>query len=76
MGVALMYIGEYEPAIPYLDKAQAMAVNVRAPDQIANAVGIKAQTLFRLDRWDEVLEIEKDWRDLEMEYARERVGET
>ncbi len=76
MGAALMYVGEYAQAIPYLDKAHAMAVNVRAPDQIANSVGIKAQSLFRLDRWDEVLEVEKDWRDLEMEYARERVGET
>ena len=76
MGQALMYVGEYSQALPFLDKAAEMAVNVRAPDQIANSVGIKAQCLFRMDRWDEVLELEKEWRDLEMRYTRERVGET
>ena len=39
-------------------------------------MGIKAQCLFRLERWDEVLEIENQWRDLEENYARERIGET
>jgi hypothetical protein len=29
-----------------------------------------------MDRWDEVLEIERDWRDLDLRYTRERVGET
>ena len=76
MGVALMYVGEYADAIPYLEKAETMATNVRAPDQMANALGIMAQCLFRLDRWDEVLEVEKRWRDLDLRYTRERVGET
>jgi class 3 adenylate cyclase/predicted ATPase len=76
VGLALMYVGEYEKALPYLVKAEALATNVRAPDQIANALGIKAQCLFRLDRWDEVLEVEKHWRDLDLRYTRERVGET
>ena len=76
IGQALMYVGEYAEAIPFLDETIAMAVNVRAPDQIANAVGIKAQCLFRMDRWDEVLELEKEWRDLDSRYTRERVGET
>ena len=76
IGQALMYVGKYAEAIPYLDETTAMAVNVRAPDQIANAIGIKAQCLFRMDRWDDVLELEKDWRKLEKSYTRERVGET
>jgi predicted ATPase len=76
IGLALMYVGEYEKALPYLDEAEALAENVRAPDQVANAVGIRAQCLFRLDRWDEVLEVEKRWRDLDLRYTRERVGET
>ena len=75
-GLALMYVGEYAKALPYLDEAEAIATNVRAPDQIANALGIKAQCLFRLDRWDEMLEVEKRWRDLDLRYTRERVGET
>ena len=29
-----------------------------------------------LDRWDDVLDIESKWRNLEQRYSRERVGET
>jgi class 3 adenylate cyclase/predicted ATPase len=76
VGLAFMYVGEYTKALPYLEEAEAMAVNVRAPDQMANALGITAQCLFRLDRWDEVLEVEKRWRDLDLRFTRERVGET
>ncbi|HUF39966.1 MAG TPA: adenylate/guanylate cyclase domain-containing protein [Anaerolineales bacterium] len=76
IGAALMYVGEYEQAIPHLDEAHAMAVELQAPDQIANALGLKTQCFYRMDRWDDVLEIEKDWRDLDLRYTRERVGET
>ena len=57
-------------------KAEKLARQVRAVDQIANAVGIRAQCLFRSDQWDGVLETEKVWRELEHKYARERTGET
>jgi tetratricopeptide (TPR) repeat protein len=76
IGVALMYVGEYAEALPYLDEATALATQIRATDQIANALGIKAQCLFRMDRWDAVLETEKQWRELEGSYSRERIGET
>ena len=76
IGVALMYVGEYAEALPYLDEATALATRIRATDQIANALGIKAQCLFRMDRWDAVLETEKQWRELEGSYSRERIGET
>jgi class 3 adenylate cyclase/tetratricopeptide (TPR) repeat protein len=76
IGVALMYVGEYAQALPYLEDAAGLAAHVQATDQIANALGIQAQCLFRMDRWDEVLAIEEKWRHLERQYARERVGET
>ena len=76
IGVALMYVGEYAQALPYLEKAAVLATRIRATDQIANALGIKAQCLFRMDLWDEVLETEKQWRELEDSYSRERIGET
>jgi len=76
LGSALMYVGEYTNALPYLESAEALAQNVRAPDQIANATGLMAQCLYRADRWDEVLELENRWRDLDLRYTRERVGET
>ena len=71
-----MYVGEYDQALPYLTEAAGIATRIQATDQIANALGIQAQCLFRMDRWDEVLAIEEEWRDLEKRYARERVGET
>jgi tetratricopeptide (TPR) repeat protein len=76
IGAALMYVGEYEQAIAHLDEAKEMAVKLQAPDQIANALGLKTQCFYRMDRWDDVLEIEKDWRDLDLRFTRERVGET
>jgi class 3 adenylate cyclase/tetratricopeptide (TPR) repeat protein len=75
-GLALMYVGEYRQARPYLEEAEEYATRVQATDQIANTLGIQAQCLFREDRWDEVLAIEEKWRNLESHHTRERVGET
>jgi class 3 adenylate cyclase/tetratricopeptide (TPR) repeat protein len=76
VGAARMYVGEYTEALPYLEEAEEIATRVQATDQIANALGLQAQCLFRMDRWDEVLELEMKWRDLEDRHTRERVGET
>ncbi len=76
VGAARMYVGEYKDALPYLVEAEEIATRVQATDQIANALGLQAQCLFRMDRWDEVLELEVKWRDLEDRHTRERVGET
>jgi len=76
MGAAHMYVGEYADALPYLQEAESIATNIRAVDQIANATGIIAQCYFRMDRWDDVLKVEERWRDLDLRYTRERVGET
>lgn len=75
-GLAYLYVGEYAQALPYLDEAEAMARRMRAVDQIANAVGIRAQCYLRLDQWDDVLAMETIWRDLEEKYPRRRIGET
>lgn len=76
VGAARMYVGEYQQALPYLEEAEALARRIQAVDQIANAVGIRAHCLFRLDRWDEVLAVEHNWRELERNHTREQVGET
>ena len=76
MGAALMYVGEYSQAFPYLEEAEALAGQAQAADQMANAVGLRAQCLFRMDRWDEALSLEESWRELETTFSRERVGET
>jgi class 3 adenylate cyclase/tetratricopeptide (TPR) repeat protein len=75
-GAARIFVGEYQEALPYLQEAQSQATRSRVVDQQVNALGLQALALFRLDRWDEVLANEEDWRDLEKRYTRERVGET
>ncbi|HKZ55665.1 MAG TPA: adenylate/guanylate cyclase domain-containing protein, partial [Anaerolineales bacterium] len=76
LGTALMYVGEYAQALPYLAEAEGLATQVQAIDQIANVLTVQAQCLFRTDRWDEVLALEEKWRDLERRHTRERVGAT
>jgi tetratricopeptide (TPR) repeat protein len=75
-GAALMYVGEYEQALSFLQEVEDLAVRTQVIEQQANALGLQAQCWFRLDRWDEVLTTEEKWRDLERRYTRERVGET
>jgi tetratricopeptide (TPR) repeat protein len=75
-GAALMYVGEYQQAIPYLREAEELALRAQVIDQQAHALGIQAQCWYRLDRWADVLALEEKWRDLERRYPRERVGET
>jgi len=75
-GMALMYVGEYERAIPHLQEAEQLASRAQAIGQCTAAIGLQAQCAFRLDRWDEVIALEAKWRDLESRYPRQRVGPT
>lgn len=75
-GSALMYVGEYKQALQYLDEAQSLAVRIQAVDEHFNALALKVQCWFRLDRWDDVLAAEHEWRNLESRYGRARTGPT
>lgn len=75
-GMALMYVGEYEQAIAYLQEAEALALNAQLIGQQTAAIGLQSQCAFRLDRWDEVITLEDKWRELERRYPRQRVGPT
>ena len=75
-GMALMYVGEYEQAIPHLQEAEALAIKAQSIGQRAAAIGLQGQCAFRLDRWDEVIALEEKWRELERRYPRQRVGPT
>jgi predicted ATPase len=76
IGMALMYVGEYEQAMPHLREAATLADKVQAIGQQAGALSLQQQCLFRLDRWDEALTVEEKWRALERDYTRQRVGAT
>jgi len=75
-GMGLMYVGEYEQAIPYLQEAEALALKAQSIGQQTAAIGLQSQCAFRLDRWDEVIALEGKWRDLERRFPRQRVGPT
>ena len=75
-GMALMYVGEYEQAIPYLQEAEALALKAQSIGQQTASIGLQSQCVFRLDRWDEVIALEDKWRELERRYPRQRVGPT
>jgi class 3 adenylate cyclase/tetratricopeptide (TPR) repeat protein len=75
-GMALMYVGEYERAIPYLQEAETLALKEQSIGQQTAAIGLQSQCAFRLDRWDDVIALEDKWRELERRYPRQRVGPT
>jgi class 3 adenylate cyclase/tetratricopeptide (TPR) repeat protein len=75
-GMGLMYVGEYEQALPYLQEAEALALQAQSIGQQTAAIGLQSQCAFRLDRWDEVIALEDKWRDLERRFPRQRVGPT
>jgi tetratricopeptide (TPR) repeat protein len=75
-GMALMYVGEYEQAIPHLQQAEVLALEAQSIGQQTAAIGLQSQCAFRLDRWDDVLTLEEKWRELERRYPRQRVGPT
>ena len=75
-GMALMYVGEYEQAIPHLQEAEALATKAQSIGQQTAAIGLQSQCAFRLDRWDEVIALEDKWRELEQRFPRQRVGPT
>jgi tetratricopeptide (TPR) repeat protein len=75
-GLALMYVGEYAQAMPHLDEAARLAASVRSIGQQVAALQVKAQCLFRLDRWDDVLEIDRQFREMETQFSRQQMGPT
>lgn len=76
MGMAHLYVGQYQDAMPFLREAEQIAENIQAIELQTYSRALQAQCLFRLDRWDDVLDLEKKWRALEQLYSREQVGVT
>jgi predicted ATPase/class 3 adenylate cyclase len=74
MGKALMSVGEYAQAIPYLLEGESLAGQMQAVDLEKWALDIRIYCLFRLDRWDEMLMIDEKLRDMQQRYPREQIG--
>jgi DNA-binding SARP family transcriptional activator/tetratricopeptide (TPR) repeat protein len=58
-GVALIDVGEYARAVPYLLEAENIASQIHATNELVYALRSQAICAFRLDRWEEVLMVEK-----------------
>lgn len=69
-GVALIDVGEYTQALPYLLEAENLASRIHAIDELVYALRSQAICAFRLDRWEEVLMMEK-LRDLQQRHPHE-----
>lgn len=77
-GFALVQVGEYMQAMPYLLEAEMLSRQVQALDQEFRALRWQEYCWVRLDQWDKVFEIDAKWRDLEARHSNfaERVGPT
>jgi tetratricopeptide (TPR) repeat protein len=76
VGSAYIRVGEYEKAIPYLLEAESISNHIQAVGEQVTALKNQAFCNYRLDRWDEVLEIQQKWKSLEHRFSNfyERIG--
>ena len=71
---ALIPVGEYAQAITYSIEAERLAAQIPALGPPFWTLSIQALCWLRLDRWDELLEVDKKRQDLEKRYSREQFG--
>jgi predicted ATPase/class 3 adenylate cyclase len=71
---ALMCVGEYAQALANVLEAESLAGQIQAVDLEKEALSEMTHSLFRLDRWDEILELDEKLRDLQRRYPLERIG--
>jgi tetratricopeptide (TPR) repeat protein len=76
VGSALVYVGEYTQALPYVLEAESLSDHIRAVERRVHALGLQSQCCFRLDRWDDMFQIDEKRAEMEKLYPRERVGLT
>jgi tetratricopeptide (TPR) repeat protein len=73
-GAALVSLGRYVEALPYIAEAEHLADQVRAFDLQNRALSHSVYCYFRLDRWDEMLAAEAKRRELQRLHRLERLG--
>jgi predicted ATPase/class 3 adenylate cyclase len=71
---ALMGVGEYAPALASLVEAERLAVGIQDVDLENGSLAEQVHCLLRLDRWDEVLNLENKLLDMQQRYPQERIG--
>lgn len=71
---ALATVGDYDLALTHAKRAVALAEQIQEVYGLRSALAHLAYCFFRLDRWDEVLEILAQIREMQKRYTRERTG--
>jgi predicted ATPase/class 3 adenylate cyclase len=71
---ALTRLGEYAQAIPYLLEGESLAGQMQDVLMEKYALDERIHCLFRLDRWDEILNLDEKMRDMQQRYPREQIG--
>jgi tetratricopeptide (TPR) repeat protein len=71
---ALIPVGEYAQAITYLIEAERLVAQNPALGPPFWILSDQALCWLRLDRWDELLQVDKKRQDLEKRYSREQFG--
>jgi tetratricopeptide (TPR) repeat protein len=71
---ALETVGEYALALTYVKQAATLAEQIQEVNLWRSGLAHFAYCFFRLDRWDEMLEILDQVRDIQKRYPRERAG--
>jgi tetratricopeptide (TPR) repeat protein len=75
-GSALMYVGEYKEALPYLLEVENLANRIQAVSEEFAALALQIQCWLRLDRWEDALKADGKWHALEQRHGSERLGQT
>ncbi len=74
VGVALKNWGKFSEALTYLEEAEQLAERIQSIEDLAEALGAQTECLFRMDRWDEVIDIGGRLLQLHSDYGLGRSG--
>jgi class 3 adenylate cyclase/tetratricopeptide (TPR) repeat protein len=74
LGIALKNVGKFEESLAPLREAAQEFKQISDVNLEASSLGILTESLFRLDRWEEVLEIEERLIELNRVYGTDRAG--
>ena len=71
---SLEQVGEYAEALPYYLELEELSGRLQAAEWQVEALRGESSCWFRLDRWDDLLQIEDKSQDLQQRYSLERVN--
>ncbi len=68
VGIAFMAVGEYAEAISQMLEAERLGSQFQDPDQQSYSLRWQCYCHYQMDRWDQVIKIDEELRELERRY--------